>query len=161
MEMIFDYRSSCTKCTEKVNCYENLIKKINDYKGILNLELPVYHKEHCTSEESICNQIDINDNFAKQYPNAFVIEYIEGINDIYLNSPIYEQDQLDNTENRIPTPLEFINTTEFNTDGELLQDLFDEYNKLDPTANKNKFAKDITSAIVIRRIGNNRKYYKK
>ena len=50
METIFDYRSSCTKCTKKVNCYENLIKKINDYKDILNLELPKYCKEHCTSE---------------------------------------------------------------------------------------------------------------
>jgi hypothetical protein len=161
MVTIFDYRSSCIKCTKKVNCYENLIKKINDYKDILNLELPVYRKEHCPSEESICNQIEINDNFAKQYPNAFVIEYIEDINDIYLNSPIYEQEELENMENHIPTPLEFINTKELNTDGELLQDLFDEYNKLDPIANKNKFTKDITSAIVIRRISNNRKYYKK
>jgi hypothetical protein len=135
------------------------MKKIDDYKVILNLELPVYRKEYCVSEESICNQIEINDNFAKQYPNAFIIEYIEGINDIYLNSSIYEE--LENTENHIPTPIEFINTKKFNTDGELLQDLFDEYYKLDPTSNKNKFAKDITSAIVIRRVGNNRKYHKK
>jgi hypothetical protein len=118
-------------------------------------------KEYCVSEESICNQIEINDNFAKKYPNAFIIEYIEGVNDIYLNSQIYEQEELKDTENHIPTPLKFINTKEFNTDGELLQDLFDEYNKLDPTINKDKFSKDIKSAIVIRKSGNTRKYYKK
>jgi hypothetical protein len=49
METIFVYRSSCTKCTKKVNQYENLIKKIDDYKDILNLELPIYHKEYCVS----------------------------------------------------------------------------------------------------------------
>jgi hypothetical protein len=64
-------------------------------------------------------------------------------------------------ENYRPPPIEFINPKEFNTDEELLQDLFDEYKKLDPTANKIKFSRDIASAIVIRRIGNNRKYYKK
>jgi hypothetical protein len=73
METILDYRSSCNKCTKKVNCYENLIKKIDDYKGILNLKLPVYHNEYCISEESICNQIEINDNFAKTHANAFII----------------------------------------------------------------------------------------
>jgi hypothetical protein len=50
METIFEYRSSCTKCTNKVNQYENLMKKTDDYNDILNLELPVYHKELCTSE---------------------------------------------------------------------------------------------------------------
>jgi hypothetical protein len=91
------------------------MKKIDDYKGILNLELPVYRKEYCVSEESICNQIESNDNFAKTNENAFIIEYIEGINDIYLNSPIYDQDKLKEIE--ILTPLEFINKKEFNTDG--------------------------------------------
>jgi hypothetical protein len=120
METIFDYRSSCTKCTKKVNCYENLIKKIDDYKVKLNLELPEYHKEYYISDESIYNQIEINDNFAKKYPNAFIIQNIEVVNDIYLNFPIYEQEELKDTENYIPTPLEFINTKEFNKDGELL-----------------------------------------
>jgi hypothetical protein len=50
METKFDYRPSCTKCTKKVNQYTNLMKKIGDYKGILNLELPVYHNEYCFSK---------------------------------------------------------------------------------------------------------------
>jgi hypothetical protein len=93
IETIFEYRSFCSKCTKKINQYENLMKKIDDYKNILNLELSVYHKEYCMSDESICNQIEINDNFAKTHPNAFIIEYIEGINDIYLNSQINEQEK--------------------------------------------------------------------
>jgi hypothetical protein len=137
------------------------MKKIDNYNDILNLELPVYRKEYCISEESICNQIESNDNFAKTHPNAFIIEYIEGINDIYLNSPIYEQEELKDTENYIPTPLEFINLKEFNTDGELLQDRFDEYIKLNPTINKDKFSKNIKMAIVIRKNDNTRKYHKK
>jgi hypothetical protein len=64
-------------------------------------------------------------------------------------------------ENDIPTPLDFINIKEFNADWELLQDLFDEYNKLDPTANKIKFSRDITSAVTIRKSGSTRKYHKK
>jgi hypothetical protein len=64
-------------------------------------------------------------------------------------------------ENYIPTPFEFSNTKESNTDGELLQDLFDEYNKLDPAINKDKFSKDIKAAVVIRKSGNTKKYYKK
>jgi hypothetical protein len=82
METLFEYRSSCTKCTKKVNQYENHIKKIDDYKGLLNIELPVYRKEYCVSEESICNQIESKDNFTKTYTNAFIIEYIESIYDI-------------------------------------------------------------------------------
>jgi hypothetical protein len=31
MDTIFEYRSSCTKCIKKVNSYENLMKKIDDY----------------------------------------------------------------------------------------------------------------------------------
>jgi hypothetical protein len=46
-------------------------------------------------------------------------------------------------------------------EGELLQDLFDEYNKLDPIINKDKFSKDIKAVVVIRKSGNTRKYHKK
>jgi hypothetical protein len=94
METLFEYRSSCTKCTKKINLYNNLMKKIDEFKNILNLELPVYHKELCVSEESICKQIEINYNFSVKYKNAFIIEYIEGLNDIYLNSPIYDQEEI-------------------------------------------------------------------
>jgi hypothetical protein len=68
-------------------------------------------------------------------------------------------------ENYLPTPIEFINTKDFNTDGELLQGLFDEYNKLDPTANKNKFAKNITSVVgfpkvvILGNITKNKRFY--
>jgi hypothetical protein len=88
MEKIFEYSSSCTNCAKKVNQYTSLMKKIDDYKGILNLELPVYHNEYCVSEKSICYQIESNDNFAKTHAKTFIIEYIECIKDIYLNSPI-------------------------------------------------------------------------
>jgi hypothetical protein len=49
METIFEYRSSCIKCTKKVNLDENLIKKIDDYKIIINFELPGYHNEYFIS----------------------------------------------------------------------------------------------------------------
>jgi hypothetical protein len=119
-ETIFEYRSSCIKCTKKINQFANLMKKIDKYNNILNLELPVYHKELCTSEESICYQITINDNFEAKHTNVFVIEYIGDINNTYLNPRIYEQEELENIQNYIPTPLEFINLNEFNTEGELL-----------------------------------------
>jgi hypothetical protein len=50
---------------------------------------------------------------------------------------------------------------EINTDGELLQDFFDEYNKLYLIANKIKFSRDITSAVTILKSGSTRKYQKK
>jgi hypothetical protein len=137
--------------------------KIDPNNNILTLELPVFHKELCTSEESICDQITRNDNFAATHTNAFIIKYIEGINDIYLNSLIYEQEELE--EIRILTPLEFINMKEFNTEGELLQDFFEEHDKLDPTADKIKFSKDIASAVlfvkvvVLENIIKNKRYY--
>jgi hypothetical protein len=59
MKTLNECRSSCVKCTTKVNTYNHLMKKIDQYKKILHLELPVYHNEYCVSEESICNQIEL------------------------------------------------------------------------------------------------------
>jgi hypothetical protein len=63
METLFEYKSSWTNSTKKVNSYNNLTKKIDEYKNILNLVLPVYLKEYCVIEESICYQIEINDKY--------------------------------------------------------------------------------------------------
>jgi hypothetical protein len=127
------------------------MKKIFEYNNILHLELPKSHKELYKSEDSICAQITSNDPFAEKHTNAFIIEYFKGINDIYLNFPIYEQEELE--EICIHTPLEFINMKEFNIEGVLIQELLEEYNKLDPTVYKNKFSKDIASAVAIRKSG--------
>jgi hypothetical protein len=128
----------------------------------MELELPVYTRSKCHSEEDISDEIDkLNDLKFAYADNSFMDEYLSIIIEKYMASEIFDEAD-DEDDIRLISPKDFINEKSF-PNGELLENLFNEYSNINKAydGNKVKFAKDIKDLIIVKFVGKVRHYFKK